>query len=53
MNTEKPTPKKRAFRVEGVRHEAETIRHNDAFYEITAGEWKGNLIHICQMIDKY
>lgn len=25
---------------------AEMIRYNDAFYEITSGKFKGNLIHI-------
>jgi len=53
MKATAPKPKLRRFTVEGVEHSAKTQAFNDAFYEITAGKWKGNLIHIYNMIDKY
>jgi len=34
------------FLHEGVKMSAEMIPYNDAFYEITKGQYKGNLVHI-------
>ena len=40
----KPTVK--TFLHEGIKMSAEMIPYNDAFYEITKGQYKGNLVHI-------
>ncbi len=42
---EKIEPKKMAFYHNGVRIEAYMVEYNDMFYEITAGQFNGNLVH--------
>lgn len=38
------------FSMDGKRHTASAKRFNDAFYEITKGEYKGALVHIWDII---
>jgi len=40
----------KTFWDEGVKRQAEMIPYNDAFFEITKGQFKGNLVHIFNVI---
>jgi len=40
----------KTFWDEGIKRTAKMIRYNDAFYEISAGHFKGNLVHIFNVI---
>jgi len=52
-----PTQVKEQIKPEKIRHshdgkilESMAIRYNDAFYEITQGTHKGNLVHIWNIV---
>ena len=40
----------KTFWNEGVKEQAEMIPYNDAFFEITKGKYKGNLVHTFNVI---
>ena len=40
----------KTFWNEGVKMQAEMIAYDDAFYEITKGKFKGNLVHTFNVI---
>ena len=47
---EKIEAKEFAFMSEGIKLTAKGVKFNDAFYEITEGKYKGNLVHIFDVI---
>jgi len=49
---EEVKPKERRFTHEGVVMKAWMVPDSDVFYRITAGKYKGNLIHQFNVIDK-
>lgn len=40
----------KTFWDEGIKRQVEMIPYNDAFFEITKGQFKGNLVHIFNVI---